>query len=167
MKRILFLIFALASTSNASMFAQWGLASDHPTENSKSLVKFAEAGLTGEKGKLAYTIGAGGWVDKSKFRTIDYTGRETSHVKDSGFMEALVGVDPQCGPVYLTYKLGPSYVAHNDSLLGSNFQVAHEFGIGLRDKRGVRVGIVLKHFSNAGLHLPNQGRDFIGLRIEF
>lgn len=177
----LMLFLSVASQATMNKFAQWGIASAHPSEKSKSLVKFAEFGVTGEEGKLAYTVGIGGWVDRTGYKggsgiSIPANNSPTFHMKggelqaeasDSYFMEMLFGVDPQCGPLYLTYKIGPSIISNTDALLGSNIQIAHEFGIGLRDIRGVRTGIVFKHFSNAGLVKPNLGRDFAGLRIEF
>lgn len=148
-------------------FAQWGIASEHPSkEASITSVKFGEIGLSGEQGKLAYTAGVGYWMDTTGYRSQGNL-FVSDRAENSWFVETLYGVEPHCGPVYLTYKLGPAIITHPDPLLGSNLQIAHELGFGLRDSRGVRVGIVLKHFSNAGIVRPNLGRDFVGLRIEF
>ncbi len=148
-----------------SRFIQWGIASEHPSEN-RSAIKFIETGVSGEYGRMAYTLGLGGWSDSSgyKVKAENWTSPEVSN---SAFVEMLMGVEPYADRFYMTYKAGPAIITNTDCLLGSNIQVAHEFGLGMKDLRGVKVGLVLKHFSNAGIVKPNVGRDFIGLRVEF
>ena len=157
----------IAITCQAHGFAQWGVASAHPGTKHFSDVKWAEFGSSGEKGRLAYTVGVGGWKDGTNYVGSSNIGGLQEKARDSFFFEALLGVEPKAEHFYLTYKLGPSIITHTDALLGSNVQMAHELGFGMYDKRNVRVGLVLKHFSNAGLVRPNLGRDFVGLRIEW
>jgi hypothetical protein len=159
------LMLLLSPVSYGNIFAQWGIASSHPGTKNKTDVKFIEFGRSGEVGKLAYTVGAGGWTDNTGYVSTANGWRYTA--SSSEFVETLLGVEPKSEHFYMTYKLGPAIITNTDALLGSNIQVAHEFGFGMRDVRDVRVGLVIKHFSNAGLVKPNVGRDFLGIRIEF
>ena len=174
-------LLLIPSIGQARIFAQWGVASSHPGTTKYSDVKFVEFGKSGSEGKLAYTCGIGGWHDGSGYvggSGITIKDVNTGHVhskggelqekaRDSFFVETLLGVEPISDHFYISYKLGPAIISHTDALLGSNLQIGHELSFGMRDNKEVRVGIVLKHFSNAGLLKPNLGRDFIGLRMEW
>lgn len=165
----LFLIFVviigLNADAAANMFASWGVEFDHPGTEDKGAVKFVEFGRSGEYGKLAYTLGVGGWIDhtgyKNKVKDVTYTAHS------SEFVEALFGVEPKSDHFYVSYKFGTAFITDSDALLGSNIQCGHEVGLGMRDLRDIRVGLILKHFSNAGIVRPNVGRDFLGFRIEW
>ncbi len=180
LKRLALLAFISAPVFG-NTFAQWGVEPEHPSGKSLDAVKFVEFGKSGEEGKLAYTVGVGGWIDNT-----GYTGSagvsaptvKTDHfqmkggelqekARSSAFVEALFGVEPKSDHFYMSYKLGPAFITNTDALLGSNVQCGHEFGFGMRDVRDVRVGIVIKHFSNAGIVRPNLGRNFLGMRLEF
>lgn len=162
---ILLLLITLTAPVRANIFASWGVEFDHPGTEDKGAVKFVEFGRSGEQGRLAYTVGVGGWIDHTGYKT--KAGGLTYTAHSSGFAEALFGVEPKSDHFYITYKLGPAIITDSDALLGSNIQCGHEVGIGMRDVRDVRVGLVLKHFSNAGIVGPNIGRNFLGFRIEF
>jgi Lipid A 3-O-deacylase (PagL) len=169
MKYLLLGLLALATPVQADkirVFGQWGVSPGHPSTKGPSSCKWAEIGLTGAIGKFVYTHGIGGWDDRSGYSDRKVN-QSPQYVKSSLFVESLLGVEPHTDHYYISYKLGPSYIAHSDILLGSNLQVGHELGLGVKDVRGVRIGIVIKHFSNAGLKVPNTGRDFAGIRIEF
>ena len=60
--------------------------------------------------------------------------------------------------------VGPSWISNPDSELSSHLQFDTEFGFGLQSDKA-EIGLIWKHFSNAGLKLPNQGRDFLGLQL--
>lgn len=66
---------------------------------------------------------------------------------------------PQIG-LYGSAFLGPCAVSRTDALLGSNYQFCTDFGIGVRD-RETFLAVNYSHISNAGLKLPNKGRDFV------
>lgn len=169
MKRALFILSLsiFSQPAHAAGFAQWGIASEHPSNN-LSAVKFVEFGKSGEEGKLAYTIGAGGWSDNTGYKAESEIGNGYKTAAHSSlFLESLFGVEPKSEHFYINYKLGPVIITNTDALLGSNFQFGHELGIGMRDSKEVRVGLVIKHFSNAGIVRPNKGRDFVGVRIEW
>lgn len=151
--------------SQANIFAQWGIANEPRGTNNKTAVKFVEFGRSGEYGKLAYTVGGGGWIDNTgyTYKSGDWTYKASS----SYFVESLFGVEPKSEHFYLNYKLGPTIISNTDAYLGSNLQCGHELGFGMRDIRDVRVGFVIKHMSNAGLVKPNLGRDWLGVRMEW
>lgn len=184
----LLFITSIGSADHKNAFLQWGVASNHPGTKNASDVKFGEIGLSGEQGKLAYTLGLGAWFDSSNYKTpLDIEPAKhigdafknygegyakalkgaSNRARSSPFVEMLFGVEPKSKHLYMSYKLGPAIIMYPDALLGSHIQISHELGVGMRDDRDVRVGIVLKHFSNAGLVKPNVGRDFVLLRIEF
>ena len=85
---------------------------------------------------------------------------------NSAFITYMAGIEPRAKGYYVRYLLGPAYITNTDNRLGSNFQFTHELGVGVKDSRGVRLGIVYRHFSNAGLIQPNEGKDFCGLNGE-
>lgn len=165
MRRLIgFTILAISliyGTSHGATYAEWGIASTHPGTKDPSQVKWAEFGEAGESGKLAYSVGGGGWIDKTTYVAYGKA------AQSAFYGNALFGVMPKAEHFYMSYKLGPAYVSRTDALLGSNLQIAHEFGIGFKDDRNVRIGFVVKHMSNGGIVKPNQGRDFAGVRIEF
>lgn len=182
-KQILISLLFSASIAHANIFAQWGITSSTRETPDRSEVKFVEFGKAGEEGKLAYTLGVGGWSDnthygKQALKTkapndgvvhVDLPDNPfaSQEAQSSAFVEALFGVEPKSDHFYMSYKLGPALITNPDAMLGSNIQCGHEFGLGMRDARDVRIGLVIKHFSNAGIVRPNLGRDFVGLRIEF
>ncbi len=62
------------------------------------------------------------------------------------------------------FAIGPAYLQNTDSILGGHFQFVLEAGAGITD--GIfYLGLAWNHISDAGLVLPNQGRDFITLQL--
>lgn len=55
---------------------------------------------------------------------------------------------------------GPCLITTRDSYSGSFFQFASDFGVGIRDSETL-LTLTYTHISNAGLAMPNHGRDFI------
>lgn len=163
------------------MFLQWGVSLAHPGVEKPDEVKWGEMGMAGEYKRMAYTIGLGYWNDhtkydpndkkthKSKFPLAGYGELDgvSRQARSSPYVEALFGVEPRTEHLYVSYKLGPAFVLLPDVLLGGYLQLGQEVGIGIYDGRNVRVGIVYKHYSDAGFTKFNHGRDLLGLRIEF
>lgn len=69
-------------------------------------------------------------------------------------------------PLYARGFTGIAAITQTDSRLSSPFQFKHDVGVGIKNKRNVGIGVNYSHVSNAGLKLPNLGRDFIQLRVE-
>lgn len=72
-----------------------------------------------------------------------------------------IGVKP--GPATGLYGygfFGPCLISAADTQLGSNYQFATDVGLGIRDSMTF-MNIGYGHISNAGLKLPNHGRDYM------
>jgi len=91
--------------------------------------------------------------------------RYLTGLKNSGFLSAQIGVEPRWDYFYVSMLSGVGLITNPDSILGSGFQFFHDFAVGVKDDRNVGVGFYYKHISNAGIKMPNYGRDFFG--IEF
>lgn len=138
-------------------YAQWGAGVMNDNQKEYSQVKYAELGKRASFRDAEYSIGMGGWIDKSH-----YPGAESSL-----YVQALAGLQPRLKNFVLGYFVGPAYITTPDKVLASNFQVSHELIIGVRDDRNVRVYFSVKHYSNAGMVLPNIGRNFAGVGIQW
>lgn len=148
----------LSDPANALVFGQFGSAFALPTDYKKVTVKCVEFGYQGIASHVFdYRLGVGGWAQ---------TGRHEGMV-NSGYGHVSLGLETKDSPVYAHYFLGGAYVVKNDLLLGSNLQVIHTLGIGLRDWRDIRIGISVKHLSNGGATPINQGRNFALIEAAF
>lgn len=61
--------------------------------------------------------------------------------------------------------IGPGYVSVLDTQLGSHLEIVHDLNAGFIDYGGWGIGAGFKHISNAGLAMPNRGRDFFSIRF--
>lgn len=62
---------------------------------------------------------------------------------------------------------GPAYVSKTNEYLNTPIEITSDIEFGLRDNRGVSIGLDYKHFSNGGLVAgPNLGRDFLVLKLQ-
>jgi hypothetical protein len=59
--------------------------------------------------------------------------------------------------------LGASYKTEQDRLSSSWFNFNEEVGLRIMPKKGMTIELVGRHWSNAGLKLPNHGQDFATL----
>lgn len=78
-----------------------------------------------------------------------------------------LGITP--GPpvgIYGMAYTGPCGISSVDVLLGSNFQFCTDFGAGIRDTETF-IGVTYSHISNAGIKLPNRGRDYLVMGMGF
>lgn len=154
-----FLLAALGSAINAAYYGEFGVAAAHKSQE-LSQVKFVEFGVQKPLTKSFDTrLGIGGWSDKTSYPNV----RNSIY----GTYQFMLQTKPVQGGMYAHYAVGPSVISHPDSLLGSHLQVCHTVGFGIADVREVRIGLVYKHFSNAGLKRPNSGRDLVGIEVQF
>ena len=104
--------------------------------------------------KQRYTGGA--WFDNSG------CGR-----KSSLFASAQLGFEVVnngwVGGVYT----GGSLISSPDVVLGGPFQFLSTARYGMQDRQSNYIGVFYEHFSSAGLELPNDGRNIMGLEIRF
>ena len=68
---------------------------------------------------------------------------------------------------YAKVFTGPSILSPTDDRLGTTLEISSDLEIGVRDERGVSMGIGYKHISNAGTGGVNLGRDFIYFKVGF
>jgi hypothetical protein len=98
----------------------------------------------------------GFWIDNT----------EKQGAKSSAYISGLLGVEPSAGSVYVNLFQGIAAISCPDEVLGGPLQFVEEVGIGIRDQeKKVAVGLFYKHFSSAGIFMPNLGRDFIGVQV--
>jgi hypothetical protein len=151
-------LLLMGATSNAAMYATWGVGVGHPEATaSPDKNKFIEVGTQISHDVFDSRIGLGGWMDKS-----GYEG-----VRNSGYVQYQLGVETRKTGAYAAYFIGPALIQNKDSLLGSHFQISQSIEIGLADIRGVTVCLIARHFSNAGMTAVNKGRNFVGPQIRF
>jgi len=149
-------MFTPASAHADAVFFRYGLGFNAPGQQGRGEIKFFSLGIEQEgKAPLIRQAELGVIADQK-----DYLGRRSGL-----FMGATIGPQMQLGPVRTRYLWGVAYISQTDALLSSNMQFTHDLSLGLNDlKSGISLGY--KHISNAGLKLPNRGRDFLTLRSE-
>lgn len=59
--------------------------------------------------------------------------------------------------------LGVAYRTEEDTLTASHWNFSEQLGIRLTPKPGCAIEFIARHWSNAGLKLPNHGQDFVTL----
>lgn len=55
---------------------------------------------------------------------------------------------------------GIGFISDTDVYLGGHLEFNHNLYIGIKDKHDKSIGLSYRHISNAGLFMPNVGRDF-------
>lgn len=154
------LLWAGAAHAGQGPFARFGIGMKTQESKSHGDVKTFNLGYQGEFGGalslLDYKWEAGGWIDNVR------KGR-----KHGGFVSGSVGVEPRIGAFYANAFVGLAAISPTDAMLGSVYQFVEDFGFGVGDQRKVRVGLNYKHISNAGIKMPNRGRDFLTLQVQF
>ncbi len=97
-----------------------------------------------------------------------YTGFEVGGYADTipgrssaGVVKAQLGVKP--GPevgIYGFGFVGPCGISATDTYLSTNVQFCTDVGLGVRDRKTfMNAGYM--HISNAGIRLPNRGKDYL------
>lgn len=97
---------------------------------------------------------AGGWfqLDEGDGRKSSAYGAGQLGIEANGFLIARVAI-------------GPALITTPDSYLGGIFQFTTDIFIGIKGDNENTLGFKYKHFSSAGLEMPNEGRDFGGLEL--
>jgi hypothetical protein len=75
------------------------------------------------------------------------------------------GLKTQTLPFSFYYLPGVALMSSTDAFLSTIFQFSHDLGISLKDARGVSLDFSYRHISNAGIALPNAGRNFLVLKL--
>jgi Lipid A 3-O-deacylase (PagL) len=63
--------------------------------------------------------------------------------------------------------LGASYKTQTDDLNSTHVNFAEQLTVRWRVSHSVRLELAFRHWSNAGLRLPNRGQDFATLALVF
>lgn len=151
---ILFIVFiGWSLTSKADQFdfkygLEFGMPNQVDTAESKLVALEYQDDLNFF---VQHKIGIGAWFDDHpEFKRTNST-----------FISYSIGIQVLPGFFYLENFFGIAYIGQTDSMLSSNLEFIEEIGIGMQDMIGRFIGIEYRHFSNAGISLPNKGRDFI------
>jgi len=149
------LLYPSHSLADAILF-RYGLGFGAPGQTGRGEVKWFSIGLEKDHKQP--------WVSQAEIGVI--SDMKQGLGRNSGlFVSYAAGPKMQLGPVQTRYLWGVGYLSHPDQLLSSHFQFTHDLTIGLYDRTsGLSLGY--KHISNAGITLPNRGRDFVTLRAE-
>lgn len=84
----------------------------------------------------------------------------------SGFLGYSVGLRVKAQYIYVESLWGICGISHPDNtFLSGNFQFMQDLGIGFIDELGRSIGISYKHISNAGIQIPNKGRDALQIQV--
>ena len=107
------------------------------------------------------------------FYLFDYqleAGNFSNHGKslpdESYFVGSSVGVSLVQHSWYAKSFIGPALVTPTNVYLNTPIELNTDLELGLRDHRGLGMGVGYKHMSNGGVTTPNLGRDFLFLKIQ-
>lgn len=87
--------------------------------------------------------------------------------KDSLFAAGQLGFEVNNNGWLLGIFSGPALISSPDVLLGGPVQFMDDIHLGIQDKGSNYIGFFYRHFSSAGLEMPNIGRDMIGIELRF
>ena len=153
MKYLLAIILIFSIKSYAyDLSVKYGLGVGMPNQTDDSEAKLVSVELQNDLGRVfKHKIGIGAWFDP----------KPELNRAGASFMTYAVGLKVQPGDIYIENFFGFGWISQTDSMLSTSFEFTEELGIGTSDKYGRFIGIQLKHFSNAGIQIPNKGRNFI------
>lgn len=154
---IITLIISLTAIADSTLKIKYGVAVD---ANKKGLLndsyRAVDIGYYSNLEKsVSWAVTAGYYGDKSiKLNT--------------GFACAQFGVEIKPFDwMYIDQYFGPCYFHDARGLISGKLNFATNTGMGWRDSTGSQVGINIKHFSNAGLSVPNTGVNLLMLNMSF
>jgi len=146
----------ISINAHAESFIKYGIgvagsAKDSIAESKTIALGYKEKLL----GAFAYQLEGGFWTDSRK--DLGRTG--------SAFASSSLGLNIEAGYFYTHAFCGPAVITDKDSMLGGHFQFNNDIGLGVKDKDGYSMGVNYKHISSAGIFTPNQGRDFLTIKL--
>jgi len=146
-----------AAAANDNIVIDGGLGIFNTQGDTLSDVKFVKIGLQRD---LWYAFkqrfNGGLWLDS---RGKDYN--------NSAFVGYQLGFEVKNDVLIASIFVGPSLISSPDADLGGPLQFNDSLFLGIVDKFGDSIGVVLNHFSSAGLEMPNVGKNFLCLEIKF
>lgn len=153
---VLYLILALAFAGDASMDFKYGLGvfiKEKPN-------RFAEV----KHFSLSYRDSLVGVLDHKAEVGLFADIRCCKNRKSSMYGGYSVGMRLERGIIYTSTYWGVALISNPDNRLSSPFNFMGDLSVGLTDGRRY-IGVNYKHLSNAGLSLPNKGRDFVSIEV--
>lgn len=152
-----FLTVTLAHADPDTLLVDAGLGVFGTEGNGLSQVKFAKIGLQEDLWyNLKQRFNVGGWIDSRG------DGRY-----GSAFTGYQLGFEVTNNVLQASIFSGPTIISTPDGALGGIVQFNESIFLGIVDSNKNTIGVIYNHFSSAGLEMPNQGRDFMGLEIKF
>lgn len=137
---------------------KYGVGVGLPEQGSIAEVKLFELGYQVPLTEVIHhKLGVGVWADS----------RNSDQRKSAGYGSYSLGVRVEPGGFYAESFWGVAGITHTDQLLSSVFEFTQDFAVGAQDRKGRFIGVSYKHFSNAGITLPNRGRDFVIINVGF
>lgn len=136
----------------AESYLKYGVGVFNSASNKFSETKAISLGYRDRLlGPFVYQYGGGIWIDSAG------NGR-----KGSGVFDISIGIEAVSKDLVLRSAHGIATISTPDAYLGGYFpNFVHDLYVGMRDQRGVAIGLSYRHISNAGLMSPNMGRDFL------
>jgi len=150
------IMLAISTSAQAESYFKYGLGIFNSAKDNKVETKTIAIGQS-EKwlGALLTQYEGGIWTDS----------RSDLGRSGSGYFGISVGLDVQAGYIYSQALWGVAGISHIDSMLGGHLQFNNDLGLGIRDCNGYSIGMNYKHISSAGIFTPNQGRDFLMIKM--
>lgn len=150
----LILIFCLPSHAGELQF-RYGLGIEIPEPTYKGEVKHFSLAYQNELPPI--------FIEKTE---IGMWADDNGNRQSSGYIAHSFGVRVKAQYIYAEALWGLSLISHPDNVfLSGHMQFMQDLGIGLIDELGRSIGVCYKHLSNAGIQLPNKGRDAIQIQV--
>lgn len=154
---LLLLMSGMAYGQNDQQVVTGGIGVFNSGKNTLSETKMLSYGIQEDLwGPLKQRGTIGGWLDDA------HNGK-----KDSAFIAGQLGFEVDNNGWIGGVFSGPALISSPDALLGGIFQFMDQISFGIQDKHNSYFGVFYRHFSSAGLEMPNIGRDLIGVEIRF
>lgn len=154
MKKVFLLLLLMSVPANAKMTTlKYGFGVTQSADSQMVSLAYEKS----IRHALHHQVEGGAWIDIHRNQ-----GRSSS-----GFGNYSLGLKIARSGFWLESMHGIGFISHPDVYLGGRFQFFHDFGLGIQDGAGYKLGAIFKHVSSAGIHKPNIGRNFIAVRMGF
>lgn len=152
----IFLLYSVHSCFAGEAVIRYGLGFAQPEGSRDALVKTLGVGFRNNlNSQILWQVETGMFSDSQS-----NLGRNSAAT-----LKAQLGIAPSIGAFYAGAFFGAGGISKTDTLLSSHFQFFHDLELGFRDAVGTGMAFGWSHISNAGLSLPNHGRDFLCVRL--
>lgn len=151
---VLAILFSLQCFAAHQVVPKWGFDENVLSKTSGDQLGGLEYLWSPWDGSLLLKMESGVWVAKGEGeRSSFYAAPAIGYRLNNGW-----------GPFFESY-LGAGYISAVDAKLGGHVQLFSDMNFGVMDAKGWGLSVGFKHISNFGLKLPNEGRDFLAVRL--